>query len=377
MNILYDSAMPYAVEFFDGLGRLSSFSAGSLEASALASADILLVRSTTQINQQLLTQAPKLKIVGTATAGFDHFDVNAIENAGVKWMASPGCNARAVAEYVCCALLTAAENVGFSLSNKSLGIVGAGQVGSRVANLMQYFGMRTINCDPPRARRETQFQSAALEEALNADIVSLHVPLTREGEDPTYHMLNAKLLGQMSAGQVLINACRGDVIDPEALLQLKNDLFLVIDCWPNEPNVNKDLINASDIATAHIAGHTLEGKARGTEMLYQQLCALIKKDIDRHLINFLPDMAPTEPLLHALQQIENDGISQHRLMELCRCFYNISKDEAAFRQCMSNTDSFSEFRRNYPIRREFDAISLEMHNSSAARQLRSLGFSIK
>lgn len=386
MNILYDSAMPFAEAFFEGLGQLQCFTAGNMDERALAWADILLVRSTTKVDASLLNKASNLKVVGTATAGFDHFDIPSLERSGIKWMASPGCNARAVAEYVFCALLTKAHEEGFVLSDRSLGVVGVGQVGSRVAKLMQHIGMRVFCYDPPRSIRDEQFQSDDFADILGADVISLHVPLTDTGDFPTFHMFNGEVAKQLTSSQIVVNACRGDVVDLNALMQRQTQtnacsqpteqLTLVTDCWPQEPLVSKNAIDASSIATAHIAGHTLEGKARGTESLYQQLCRLLNKEATRKLTDFLPELKMTDALRNALINIEEQGVTQQTLFHLSQCFYNIREDDTSFRQFMMTNDSFGDFRRNYPVRREFDALTLTIQNRSAAQQLSELGFSV-
>jgi len=382
MNILYDSAMPYAAKFFEGLGNLQSFSAGELHASMLAETDILLVRSTTCIDKDCLQKAPRLKVVGTATAGFDHFDTQALDKAGIKWFAAPGCNARAVAEYICCALLARAQEADFTLADKSLGVIGVGEVGARVANLSRRLGMRVLQYDPPKSQREPQFCSDSFESVISADIVSLHVPLTKGGDFPTYKMISQKVIADLLPEQILINASRGDVVDSDALVKhLKTEqtksFSALTDCWSGEPIINKELIHLSDIATAHIAGHTLEGKARGTESLYQQLCAFLGIEPSRQLVDFLPKMAANVHVESALTDIKKHGVTQQTLHALSKCFYNIREDESTFRTFMQSNESFSEYRRSYPVRREFDAISLAMNDASCANQLQTLGFSIE
>ncbi len=185
-----------------------------------------------------------------------------------------------MAEYVLSSLVILSEKYNFSLKDKTVGIIGGGNTGTRTSEKFKALGIDYKICDPLLAEQGDSREFVTIEEILSCDIISLHVPLTRTGEHPTYHLLNEERLKQLKPEQILINACRGEVIDNQALLALKQDGYetkLVLDVWENEPNILMPLIEYAEIASAHIAGYSLEGKSRGTEMLYQALCRKFEK----------------------------------------------------------------------------------------------------
>ncbi|MGQ8364013.1 4-phosphoerythronate dehydrogenase [Glaciecola sp. 1036] len=377
MKIKYDQAMPYAEAFFSDIGNAQGFEVGKLSASQLSDADILLVRSTTKITAELLDMAPNLKFVGTATAGFDHFDVSALNHRNIQWSASPGCNARAVAEYVLAAVLHYCQNNSCDISTLSIAVVGVGEVGSRVSQLFKALNLQVVEYDPPKQLRDDTFTSAPLDDVLDADIISLHTPLTKTGQFPTFHMFDQDKLLDLTSSQLFINAARGEVVESEFLHQVTQVApTLIFDCWENEPEINRDLIPKCLLTTAHIAGHSLEGKARGTYMLYAKLCDIFWLRGDLTLKDFLPDFPASEALLNVQNEINKQGLTQRLLHQLVTCFYDIKNDDSFFRQHMAKSASISEIRRHYPIRREFDAISLKIDDRNTQQQLLDLGFSV-
>lgn len=357
MNIFYDENMPFAKEFFgDFFGdntKLTAFNGRTLTATDAADADVLLVRSVTKVNQTLLAQNKNLTFVGTATIGVDHIDQGYLADRNVTFTASPGCNAISVAEYVLSALVILSEKYNFSLKDKTVGIIGGGNTGTRTSEKFKALGIDYKICDPLLAEQGDNREFVTIEEILACDIISLHVPLTRSGEHPTYHLINEKRLKQLKPEQILINACRGEVIDNQALLALKQDGYdtkLVLDVWENEPNILMPLIEYAEIASAHIAGYSLEGKSRGTEMLYQALSRKYEKTITKSLTDFLP-----EPEI-AVTKI-NSNFSEILLNQTVKMVYDVRRDDAIFRQQISNF-GFDHIRKTYPVRREFSSLSL-------------------
>jgi len=383
INILYDDNMPYAAEYFSSLGNAKPFVAGDISDSDLRDCEALLVRSTTNVDEALITQAPKLKFVATATAGFNHLSEDALQAANIPWFAAGGCNAQAVAEYVVAALYILAQRNGFEVTQKSVAIVGVGNVGSALSNLLRAINVNVIEYDPPRANVDGSFDSASFSDVLNADVISLHVPLAVKGQNeyPTEHMFDYAALDSLQAEQILINACRGEVIDNQALLKLfqakaTSMPTVVLDCWENEPTIDTALIEHLALCTAHIAGHSLEGKARGTDMVYAELCKFLGCVPKHQLLDFLPAYELDSSSQVMLAKSAASDSLQAFVSRCISSMYDIENDDSFFRRYMAKSTSFSEIRRNYPVRREWYAAKVSTNNSKAADVLRNLGFSI-
>ncbi len=370
MKIFYDENMPFAKEFFGDFGQLMPFSGRSLSSEQAKEADVLLVRSITQVNEDLLDKNNDLKFVGTATIGVDHIDQGYLERKNVPFYSAPGCNAVSVAEYVISALVVLAERYLLKLKDLTVGIVGAGNTGTRLSEKLTALGINYVLCDPILANSNDPRAFVSLEQALSCDVISLHVPLVKEGDFPSYHLINEDNLKQLTDKQILISACRGAVIDNQALLELKESghlLKLALDVWEGEPDVLKPLIKHVDIATAHIAGYSLEGKARGTEMLYQALCKQLNITPKYQLDSFLPiaDIDYVE-----IKQEYNEIL----LKPLVKMVYDVRRDDAIFRQQLSS-QGFDTIRKTYPTRREFSSLRVALSNKSASDELHQLGFS--
>ncbi|MCD8514252.1 MAG: 4-phosphoerythronate dehydrogenase, partial [Nitrincola sp.] len=298
IKIVADENIPALDPLFTSIGEVKRVPGRRLSAADLEGADLLLVRSVTQVNHDLLKDS-QVKFVGTATIGTDHIDQLCLQDMGISFASAPGCNADAVTEYVLSVLLHLAEEQGFLLTEKTVGIVGVGNVGSRLQARLSALGVQVMLCDPPRAIRENPEGFVPLEQLLQqADIVTLHTPLTREGDHATHHLLNSARLSQLKTNAILINAGRGAVIDNAALLAFsldRDDVTLVLDVWEHEPRVDPLLASRVKIATPHIAGYTLEGKIRGTWMLYQAYC----RSSDREEVYRFEDLLP-KPSISAM-----------------------------------------------------------------------------
>jgi len=378
MKIFFDENMPYAAKFFADFGygvdavELVPFAGRKLTAEQVADADVLLVRSITKVNEELLALNNKLFFVGTATIGVDHIDQTYLASRNIAFSSAPGCNAVAVAEYVLSALVVLAECYLLDLSALSVGIVGAGNTGTQLSKKLDALSINYKLCDPPLAQAGDPRSFSSLDEVLQCDVISLHVPLVQRGEHATYHLLNQQVLANLSNKQILINACRGEVVDNQALLALKQQghgLKLVWDVWENEPNILTELIDFTEIATAHIAGYSLEGKSAGTEQLYQALCQYLDVQPSKQLNGFLPPAAITQV---TLQQ----AFDQSLLNKLVKLVYDVRRDDGLFRknillnsqpnnQCKkaSLAQNFDALRKNYPVRREFSSLSVSLHNT--------------
>lgn len=372
--------MPYADTFFSGLGDANAFELGSLSSEALIDVDALFVRSTTKVTAELLQKANKLQFVATATAGFNHIDVDYLESNGISWYAAGGCNAVAVAEYVLSAILQLAYEDNFNPFDKKVAIIGAGNVGTALSKILDGLQVDYVLCDPPLQYAGDQRSFVDLAQALHADIISLHTPLISSGKYATFHMLGKDELLALSANQYIINACRGEVIDNSALLdcyKLGEHLNVVLDVWENEPFINHLLIPHLRLATAHIAGHTLEGKARGTSMVYDAFCKHLNVQSQLKLEQFLPDFE-NNPVVNS----SNSPFNQ--LFQLVKYMYDIKKDDGIFRARMAKSNAFAAIRKHYPIRREFSAAEVifcaeeanETNKKNAAKIAASIGFTI-
>lgn len=371
IKIYYDENIVYAKEFFSHLGELFPFSGRTFNAEQAKDADVLLVRSITKVNKALLATNQNLKFVGTATIGEDHIDKSYIASRNIPFYSAPGCNAISVAEYVLSALVVVSERYLLDMMSLTVGIVGAGNTGSRLSEKLTALGIKHMLCDPVLEGDDPKGRNfVTLDEALACDVISLHVPLTYVGEHSTFHLLNAERLESLSENQILINACRGEVIDNDALLALKKSgskIKLILDVWENEPNVLLPLIEFAEISTAHIAGYSLEGKARGTEMLYQALCKQLNVTFLHKLHDFLPAATIDDVKI-------KHSFDETLLKQLIKMVYDVRRDDAIFRQQITN-QGFDYIRRTYPDRREFSAINVTLVNQVNEDVPHHLGFS--
>lgn len=361
--------MPYGEYYFSELGQCESFSSQTIKPETLVDADVLLVRSTTKVNQSLLHLAKKLQYVSTATAGSDHMDKPYLDSIGLAYGDAAGCNAIAVAEYVLSCLFVAYQNNLVELLSKRVGIVGAGHVGSALASRLSALGIDYLLCDPPLQAQGDSRGFSSLDEICACDIISLHVPYVKEGEFSTKHMFDRNRLEKLSDEQLLINACRGEVLNNEAalaLFQSGRKLNIVLDVWENEPNINFELVPYIKFATQHIAGHTLEGKARGTFMLYEQLCQRFALQPQKTFASCLPETEAIDIFQSSKwQQIQHAALS----------VYDVSKDSDAFKSTVTGYEQFIYSRKHYAIRREFASMSLKTGNFLPTKALYRLGFS--
>lgn len=371
MKIVVDENMPHARELFAEFGEVVALPGRQMAPSALQDADVLLVRSVTRVDASLLASAARLAFVGTATIGTDHIDKALLAARGIPFFSAPGCNKQSVGDYVLSALLVLAERHELALCDMSLAVIGAGNTGECVAAKAEALGMRVLRCDPPRARREGAAGFVDYQTALGADFVSFHVPLTRSGPDATFHLLGEREIAARPAGQFLINASRGEVWDNRALLarqQGLDPLRLVMDVWEGEPEPLQALVPHTEIATPHIAGYSLEGKARGTWMLYQALCQQLGRTPRQDLQALLPapevrELTPGQPA------------DQRLIKQLVHLIYDVRRDDARFRNRLAQPGSFDEQRKHYPERRELS--SLQVKGPFASETLARLGFSIR
>lgn len=371
MKILVDENMPYARELFSRLGEVKPVPGRPIPVDELADAQALMVRSVTKVNASLLS-GTGVKFVGTATAGTDHVDQAWLGEAGISFSAAPGCNAIAVVEYVFSALLMLAERDGFVLKDRTVGIVGVGNVGSRLQARLEAWGVRTLLCDPPRADRGEAGDFQPLEALIHeADILTFHTPLFKEGPYKTLHLADEALISALKPGAILINACRGRVVDNAALLarlEAGQDLSVVLDVWEPEPDLNVELLKRVDIGTPHIAGYTLEGKARGTTQVFEAFSAFIGHRQQVALDTLLPAPEFGRITLHG-------PLDQPTLKRLAHLVYDVRRDDAPLRKVAGIPGEFDKLRKNYLERREWSSLYIQCDDAEAASLLHKLGFS--
>ena len=376
MKIYIDENIPYGHEFFKGVGEVVTFSGRDVTAEQVKSADVLLVRSITQVNESLLALNKKIKFVGTATIGTDHIDVTYLQKRGIAFSSAPGCNKVSVAEYVLSALLVLSENKQFNLIDKTVAIVGAGNTGTAVYQCLTAIGVSCVLYDPPLQLAGDNRIFGDFSQVLSADIISLHVPKTMTGDFKTFHLFGEKVLNQLTPAQILINACRGEVIDNAALLTLAktgNGPTLVLDVWENEPNIDKALLPFVALATPHIAGYSLDGKVRGTEMIYQALCKLL---------NINPDLKSNDFISHSnIKQITvAHPFDTELLKPLVHLIYDVRRDDALFRNKVNEQDGFDNMRKHYIERRELSTLSIHFsenfNHKLSSIDLNQLGFTV-
>ena len=335
MKIVIDDKIPFVSGVFEPLAEVIYAPGQDIDAAMVKDADALMVRTRTWCNADLL-QGSQVKMIATATIGYDHIDRNYCDKHNIQWVNAPGCNAYAVVQYVFVALITLAEREGVNLQDKTLGIVGVGNVGRRIAHFAKKLGMNVLLNDPPREESEGKGDFVSLDTIQHeADIITFHTPLIQEGRYPTYHLCDEHFLRHLERRPILVNAARGEVTDSLALLSVRNAYrALVIDCWEHEPNINLDLLAQADLATFHIAGYSLEGKANAAEASVQAISRFFDLGLNQWGID-LPENKLSE--------------DQDELLQVVAKSYAIEEDDKVFR---TDPSRFEYLRGAYHYRRE-------------------------
>lgn len=377
LKIVVNRNTPFVVDVFSRLGEVIALDTSDVTREAVRNADILIVRSETKVDEKLL-KGSRVKFVGTVTIGTDHIDLEYLRSAGIAFASAPGSNANSVAEYLTAALLVWSRRNEEPLRGKSIGVVGVGNVGSKVVRVAGALGMKVLKNDPPLARATGDPSFLPLDALMEVDFVSLHVPLTRTGDDATFHLFDATRIGKMKRGAVLVNTARGAVVDNSALTEalVSNHLSAaILDVWEREPDIDVGLLQRALIGTAHIAGYSLDGKLNALRMVYERVC--------RHFGFSSAWPVEAKSLVEVPRVFVPEELSEELeiLAYSVRQVYDIEYDDALLRKIAEVPRSergayFMKLRADYRIRREFFNSTVELlpHQSLAVNALQALGF---
>jgi len=374
LKIIIDDKIPYIRGVFEPYAEVEYLPGENFTNGNVYTADALIVRTRTVCNEALLKGA-SVKFIATATIGYDHIDTDWCKNNGIAWTNAAGCNSWSVHQYMASILATLSVNFGLHFEELTLGVIGVGNVGSKVAKLGDALGMTVLMNDPPRAEKEGLAQFVPLDEVLNmSDIISLHTPLKSSGSHQTYHLFDKTTFEQLRRSTILINSSRGEVVDGNALknvLKYKSIGAAAIDVWENEPNIDAELLPMLNIATPHIAGYSAEGKANGTTMCVQAVSRFFGLPLNEWKPCDIPE--PAQPLRF---QLDCTGKSlQKCLNEAIWYAYPVNDDDGRLRASVA---TFEKQRNEYPVRREFEAFTIELKKpiQGIEKRLQSLGFHI-
>jgi erythronate-4-phosphate dehydrogenase len=369
MKIVIDQNIRGVENTFARLGELVAMDGRDIRRQHLMDADLLIIRTATRADASLLEGTP-VRFVGTTAIGTDHLDIPWLGNQGITWCNAPGCNADSAAQYTLATMWLACQRLGRRLEDQRVGIIGRGNVGSRVQKLLDALGVDTVANDPPLADAGIG-GLVSQSEALSCDIVSLHVPLTRDGPCPTFRMIGDRQLARMPAGALLVNAARGNVVHGAALLEAlrAGTVHAALDCWPDEPLLDPKLLERTVVATPHVAGYSDDGKRNGTWMVYEAWC---------HSAGIHPAVRGEEGQGRLSLAIQNPADVLTEALEAA-CFvpgHDCLMRELAALPAGELPAQFDRLRKEYPFRRDFHGWDVDCVDSAAARLLASLGFAV-
>jgi erythronate-4-phosphate dehydrogenase len=369
LKILADAHIPYLAGVAEQLGEVEYLPGNLFSRETIREKDALIVRTVTHFGEEIFSGS-NIKLICSATIGFDHIDTAWCDAHGVAWRTAPGCNASSVEQYVTASLLYLAQKQQFKLQEKTIGIIGVGNVGSKVGAACRKIGMKVLLNDPPREAAEEDSSIFTDIDTImrEADIITFHTPLTTSGIYKTHHLADTVFFDHLHRKPVIINAARGGIIDNRALTTalLKGTVSgAVIDCWENEPEIDRELLELVDIATPHIAGYSADGKWTATRMSIESLNLFFALDIQPR---FQEIPAPLQPVID-LQGIALEKQLSHAVWHT----YNPMTETAALKAAPAN---FYRFRSDYPLRREYSSYRIVNADSSLTGILQLLGFSI-
>lgn len=373
MKIVADDRIPFLKGALEPYADIDYLPGHLISNTHLKTADALLVRTRTRCDKDLLKDTA-VNFIGTATIGFDHIDTAYCDKNGIVWKNAPGCNSSSVCQYVASALIQLSKRNNFSLCDRALGVVGVGNSGTKIVQLAELLGMHVYLCDPPRVRNEGVCGFVSLEGILReCDLITFHVPLSYQGEDRTYHMIDHEFMAKLNKGTYLINTSRGEIADSRALMKaVKNNLVagIVLDVWENEPDIDPGMLDLAFVGTPHIAGYSADGKAKGTALVIRELSRHFRLGIDDWEPGSLPD-----PLTREIRIDCQDLSDEEVLGKAVSATYDIFEDDLRLRKA---PHQFEKLRETYPPRREFMAYTLVLINAQndLKRKCRKLGFNV-
>lgn len=377
MNIVIDENISYAEEAFSSLGKVIICHGRKITNQILKNADALIVRSITKVDKILLQDTP-VKFVGTATIGTDHIDLEYLQSNGICFSDAKGCNADAVTEYVFSSIFKLLSEGNLSIKGMSIGIVGIGNIGSRIAKIAEILGMRVFKNDPPLQRQNSSKDFVPLDDIYKCDIITLHVPFIKTGIDKTVHLFNHSNLAKLNDNTIFINASRGQVVDNTELIETiaRKNLNVVLDVWENEPGINTELLKKVKVGSPHIAGYSLEGKVNGTVIIYNAFC---------NYLGIQPVWKPSLPKVKSPDIVSNiTGSYEQILNNIIHSAYSIEEDDGRMKKLITMPESeisnyFDTLRKEYPLRREFTNynVTIDKNNEELTGALKALRFGNK
>lgn len=375
MKIVIDDKIPFIRGVFEPYAQVVYLPGAATTADDVRDADALITRTRTRCDESLL-KGSSVKTVFTATIGFDHIDTQWCESNGIIWRSAPGCNSGSVRQYIAAALVTLCDRYGLNFNEITLGVVGVGNVGSKVASTARAMGMKVLLNDPPRERMEGSDGFSTLDEIIGTcNIITLHVPMRKAGPDATYHLFDGKRFDRMGREAILLNSSRGPVVsnaDLKEALAAGKIRAALLDVWENEPQIDGELVSLLDITTPHIAGYSADGKANGTAAAVRGVAEVLGiEELKEWSVPCVP-----KPEVDTEFSIDAAGLSFRQVMTKAILHtYDIVKDSDALRFSL---DSFERLRGAYPVRREFEAFTVRLENGTEEerRALGKIGFNV-
>ena len=375
MKIVCDNKIPFLKGVLEPYADVVYLPGKETTPEVVRDADAIITRTRTACNEALLSGS-QVQVIATATIGFDHIDTAWCDAHGIYWENAPGCNSGSVRQYIASVLVTLARRYGLNLENTTLGVVGVGNVGRKVAAIARALGMKVLLNDPPRARREGPDAFVSLDEiCAQSDIITVHVPLSKEGEDATWHLFDAARLATLRPDQILINSSRGPVVDNAALkavLQKSGLKAAVLDVWEGEPQLDPEFVGLLALSTPHIAGYSADGKANGTSAAVQ----VVARSLGLPLVNWIATGVPAPPQALDFELDATGKSTQEALAEAILHTYDVSQDSERLR---ADLTQFEKLRGDYPVRREFEAFTLRLIGGTPALadRLTEIGFKVE
>jgi erythronate-4-phosphate dehydrogenase len=375
IKIIADDKIPFLKGVFEPLAEIEYLPADEIINEKVKYADVLLIRTRTKCDSSLLENT-SIKFISTATIGYDHIDAAYCKSKNIKWINAAGCNSTSVMQYFAAALLTLSIKKKIKLSDKTIGIIGVGNVGKKIEKLSRLLGMNVLLNDPPRERREGGCNFTNLYDLIQkSDIITFHVPLNSAGVDKTHHLANEEFFSKINKSALIINTSRGEIIKSDVLIEkLKSEHIssCVLDVWENEPEISRELLKLVDIATPHIAGYSVEGKANGTAACVRNISEFFNLPINK---NWYPSELPAPNISKEILINCAGKLEQEILYEAVNASYDVLKDHQLLIHAPAQ---FEQQRNNYYARREFSFFHIRLAGAEAVlkQKLKQLGFNV-